>query len=252
MGQIAASARTLSHMTDTNADVTARVLVVDDERALAGMVAAYLSRAGYRTGLAHTGPDALEAVRSTSPDVVVLDLGLPGMDGVEVCRQIRTFSDCYVIVITARTEEVDRLIGLSVGADDYVTKPFSVRELVARVQAVLRRPRTGVARIHAEQPAWVFGDLRIDSAGREVHLAGEPVALTPTEFDILLTLAARPKLAFSRRQIIDEVWDSTWVGDDHVVDVHVAHLRRKLADDPASPRYITTVRGVGYRMGKGQ
>ncbi len=239
-------------MTDTNADVTARVLVVDDERALAGMVAAYLSRAGYQTGLAHTGPDALEAVRSTSPDVVLLDLGLPGMDGVEVCRQIRTFSDCYVIVITARTDEVDRLIGLSVGADDYVTKPFSVRELVARVQAVLRRPRTGAARIHPEQPAWVFGDLRIDSAGREVHLAGEPVALTPTELDILLTLAARPKLAFSRRQIIDEVWDSTWVGDDHVVDVHVAHLRRKLRDDPASPRYITTVRGVGYRMGKGQ
>ena len=149
-------------------------------------------------------------------------------------------------------DEVDRLIGLSVGADDYVTKPFSVRELVARVQAVLRRPRTGVARIHAEQPAWVFGDAahRLGRAGGPPgRRAGRP---DPTEFDILRTLAARPKLAFSRRQIIDEVWDSTWVGDEHVVDVHVAHLRRKLGDDPASPRYITTVRGVGYRMGKGQ
>lgn len=242
--------QTLAPMNDSTEVAPARVLVVDDERALAGMVAAYLSKEGYETSLAHTGPQALEAVRATSPDVVVLDLGLPGIDGVEVCRQIRTFSDCYVIIVTARKDEIDRLIGLSVGADDYVTKPFSVRELVARVQAVLRRPRTR-AGTPDEEPAWVFGDLRIDTAGREVHLRGEPVALTPTEFDILATLAARPKLAFTRRQILEEVWDTGWVGDDHVVDVHVAHLRRKLGEDPNTPRYVVTVRGVGYRMGKG-
>ncbi|WP_289019552.1 response regulator transcription factor [uncultured Ornithinimicrobium sp.] len=230
----------------------ARILVVEDERALAGMVAAYLSKAGYETTVVHTGPDALAAVREHSPDVVVLDLGLPGLDGIEVCRQIRTFSDCYILVVTARTDEVDRLIGLSVGADDYVTKPFSVRELVARVQAVLRRPRTGsAARAYAPEPVWVFGDLHIDSAGLEVHLAGERVDLTPIQRDLLITLASRPRNAFSRRQLIEEVWGGGWVGDEHLVDSHIAHLRRKIGDDPETARYITTVRGVGYRMGQG-
>jgi DNA-binding response OmpR family regulator len=230
----------------------ARVLVVEDERALAGMVAAYLSRAGYETTVVHTGPAALESVREQAPDVVVLDLGLPGLDGVEVCRTIRTFSDCYIIVVTARTDEVDRLIGLSVGADDYVTKPFSVRELVARVQAVLRRPRTGTAaRAYQQEPVWVFGDLRVDSAGLEVHLGGRRVDLTPTERDLLITLASRPRTAFSRGQLIEEVWGGGWVGDEHLVDSHIAHLRRKLGDDPDTARYITTVRGVGYRMGPG-
>lgn len=239
-------------MSQTPPEPPARVLVVDDEQVLAGMVAAYLSRAGYDTTLAHTGPDAVTSVREQSPDVVILDLGLPGLDGIEVCRQIRTFSDCYVIVVTARRDEVDKLIGLSVGADDYLTKPFSTRELIARVQAVLRRPRTGAAaRGHREQPAWVFGDLRVDAAGREVRLAGEPVDLTPTEFDILAALAARPRLAFSRQQIIEEVWGGGWVGDDHVVDVHVAHLRRKLGEDSTTARYVRTVRGVGYRIGPG-
>lgn len=238
-------------MTDTQIAEATSVLVAEDERALAGMVAAYLSRAGYHTALAHTGPDALQAVRDHPPDVVVLDLGLPGLDGIEVCRQIRTFSDCYVIVVTARTDEVDKLIGLSVGADDYLTKPFSMRELVARVQTVLRRPRNATAtRTYQQEPAWNFGDLRVDSAGRQVHLAGEPVALTPTERDILITLAARPTLAFSRRQLIDNVWGDGWVGDEHIVDVHIANLRRKL-DDPDTSKYVTTVRGVGYRMGKG-
>ena len=242
---------TLATMPETNAPPSHRVLVVDDERALAGMVAAYLSRAGYETALVHDGPAAVEAVREQAPDVVILDLGLPGLDGVEVCRRIRTFSDCYVIVVTARAGEVDRLIGLSVGADDYVTKPFSVRELVARVQAVLRRPRATFSAMPAEPPARVFGDLTVDIAGREVHLAGEPVDLTPTEFDILATLAERPRLAFSREQIIEEVWGGRWSGDDHVIDVHVAHLRRKLGDDAGAPRYVRTVRGVGYRIGQG-
>ncbi len=216
------------------------------------MIAAYLSRAGYQTGVAHTGPAGVQAVRDEAPDVVILDLGLPGLDGIEVCRQIRTFTDCYVIVVTARTDELDTLIGLSVGADDYVTKPFSVRELVARVQTVLRRPRNEpTGRGHREEPVWVFGELSVDSAGQQVHLAGDPVALTPTERDLLMALARRPAMAFTRRQLIDEVWGGGWVGDEHLVDVHIAHLRRKLGDKPDTARYITTVRGIGYRMGQG-
>ncbi|WP_435198079.1 response regulator [Janibacter sp. GS2] len=229
---------------------TARVLVIEDERALSSMIVGYLSRADYETAEAHTGLEGVRAVREQAPDVVILDLGLPGLDGIEVCRQIRTFSDCYIIVATARTDEIDTLIGLSVGADDYITKPFSVRELVARVQTVLRRPRTGT-RAHSHEPTWVFGDLRVDSAGQQVHLGGTTVPLTPTERDLLIALASRPTMAFSRRQLIDEIWSAGWFGDEHLVDVHIAHLRKKLGDDPESSRYIVTVRGVGYRMGPG-
>ncbi|GAA6524976.1 response regulator transcription factor [Intrasporangium sp. DVR] len=238
------------------ANAARRILVVDDERALAQMVSTYLARAGYSVAEAYTGTDALAMARELDPDVIVLDLGLPGLDGVEVCRQVRTFSDCYVLMLTARGDEVDRIIGLSVGADDYITKPFSARELVARVQAVLRRPRqrggsASTGRGQPEEPERVFGDLSIDAAGRSVTVAGEEVPLTRTEFDILDVLSARPKYAFSRRQLIDEVWDIAWVGDEHIVDVHVGHIRRKLGDDPAAPSYIETVRGVGYRMGRG-
>ncbi|MEA5116280.1 MAG: response regulator transcription factor [Propionicimonas sp.] len=229
-----------------------RVLVVDDERALAGVIASYLVKAGYLVTQAYTGPDAVTAARADDPDVIVLDLGLPGLDGVEVCRQVRTFSDCYVLMLTARGDEVDKLIGLSVGADDYITKPFSNRELVARVQTVLRRPRRVPTVAQPEvEPSRVFGGLRVDPAGRQVWVDEELVQLTRTEFDILDVISAQPKLAFSRRQIIDQVWDSAWLGDEHVVDVHVANLRRKLGDDPNEPRYLVTVRGVGYRMGKG-
>ncbi|WP_323097537.1 response regulator transcription factor [Intrasporangium sp. YIM S08009] len=228
-----------------------RVLVVEDERDLARMVAAYLERAGHEVHVAHDGRDAVEQARALDPDVIVLDLGLPGLDGVEVCRQIRTFSDCYVLMLTARADEVDLLVGLSVGADDYLTKPFSPRELVARVQVVLRRPRTS-AGARDEVPAErVFGDLAIDTEARRVSRAGSPVELTRTEFDLLAALSARPRLAHTRRQLIDAVWDPSWVGDEHIVDVHIAHLRRKLGDDPGRPRYIDTVRGVGYRMGRG-
>lgn len=228
------------------------MLVVDDEPVLVEMVAAYLARDGYAALTANTGPDAVASVRANTPDVVVLDLGLPGLDGIEVCRQTRTFSDCYIIMLTARTDEVDKLIGLSVGADDYLTKPFSVRELMARVQSLLRRPRAADRRDpHQQEPARQFGDLRVDPAGREVHLAGTPIPLTRTEFDILATLATHPRQAFTRQQILDEVWDGSRAGDGHVIDVHVAHLRRKLGDDPAAPRYLRTVRGVGYRIGPG-
>lgn len=231
-----------------------RVLVIEDETTLAGLIAAYLSRAGYATTTVHTGPDGVQAVRDHAPDVVILDLGLPGLDGIEVCRQIRTFSDCYVIVVTARKDEVDTLIGLSVGADDYVTKPFSVRELLARVQTVLRRPRSGptsASETSSSEAIRVFGILRVDPNGHRVHLADTEVALTPTERDLLITLARRPTMAFTRRQLIDVIWGTDWVGDEHLVDVHVAHLRRKLGDDPDTGRYVTTVRGIGYRMGQG-
>ena len=251
-GKAAAAGVHTEPVTAEHGEPVAQILVVDDEKPLAGMVAAYLSREGYQTRLAHTGPDAVAAALEHAPEVVILDLGLPGIDGVEVCRKIRTFSDCYIIIVTARQDEIDKLIGLSVGADDYMTKPFSVRELVARVQTVLRRPRTPTgATPYVEEPARAFGDLRVDVAGHEVHVAGILIELTPTEFDILAILTSRPKLAFSRQQILDAVWGEDWVGDDHVVDVHVAHLRQKLGDDPTTPRYVRTVRGVGYRMGPG-
>jgi DNA-binding response OmpR family regulator len=195
------------------------------------------------------GMDAVRLAREVGPDVVVLDLGLPGLDGVEVCRRLRTFSDCYVLMLTARTDEVDKLIGLGVGADDYLTKPASMRELVARVHVLLRRPRTPAA--PGTGAPLRFGALDIDVAGREVHLRGASVELTRTEFDVLAALAARPSMVFTRRQLIDSVWGENWVGDEHLVDVHIGHLRRKLGDDAEEPRFIRTVRGVGYRMGTG-
>ncbi|WP_346008252.1 response regulator transcription factor [Janibacter terrae] len=228
-----------------------RALVVEDEVTIAQLIGSYLERDGFDVVQVHDGLEAVDAARATVPDVVVLDLGLPGLDGVEVCRRIRTFSDCYVLMLTARVDEVDTLIGLSVGADDYMTKPFSPREVVARVAAMLRRPRapsgpTDEARGHS------FGSLRIDALGREVWLDGRPIALTRTEFDVLDALARHPGTAFSRRQLVERVWGGTWVGDEHLVDVHVAHLRRKLGDDAGRGRYVRTVRGIGYRMGTGE
>ena len=223
-----------------------RVLVVEDEQVLAGTVVNYLGRAGYDAQAVHTGPDAVAIAREWSPDVVILDLGLPGIDGIEVCRQLRTFSTCYVIILTARVEEEDTLQGLAVGADDYMSKPFSVRELVARVQAQLRRPRDpGVS---SER---VCGALVIDPAARRVRVGDMLMDLTATEFDLLDALSAEPRLAHSRRQLITAVWGENWVGDENLVDVHIANLRRKLGDSAAKPKYISTVRGHGYRMGDG-
>lgn len=217
---------------------------------MAKLIGSYLTRAGMEAHVVHDGPAGVEAARTVDPDVVVLDLGLPGLDGIEVCRQLRTFSDAYVVMVTARDDEVDTLIGLSVGADDYLTKPFSPRELVARIQVMFRRPRRAV---HADPPeqALTVGRLAVDTLGREVWLDDEPVHLTRTEFDVLATLATSPQMAFSRRQLIDNVWGPGWVGDEHLVDVHVGHLRRKLGDDAADPVFVRTVRGVGYRMGPG-
>ena len=224
------------------------VLVVDDEPVLAGVVASYLERAGFSTTITGDGVEAVELARTEDPTVIILDLGLPGLDGVEVCRKIRTFSDCYLIMLTARTDEIDVLIGLSVGADDYVTKPFSARELVARVQTMLRRPRTVGA---ATRPVRRFGELEVDADARDARVAGAPLDLTPTEFDLLSVLSERPRLAFSRHQLIETIWGDVGTGDEHLVDVHIANLRRKLGDGPTLQRYIVTVRGVGYRMGQG-
>ncbi|AOW92383.1 DNA-binding response regulator [Rhodococcus sp. WMMA185] len=246
-----------------------RALVVDDERPLAAVVVSYLERENFEVAVCYDGGDALARAREFDPDVVILDLGLPGMDGIEVCRGLRTFSDAYVVMLTARDSEMDTIIGLSVGADDYITKPFSPRELVARIRAMLRRPRNGSAGVSrppepgssrpgspgppaSEAPPRVFGALHIDVAGREVHLGERPVMLTRTEFDVLAALSSRPGMAFSRRQLIEAVWGESWVGNEHLVDVHVGHLRRKLGDDPAASRYVNTIRGIGYRMGTGQ
>lgn len=229
----------------------ARVLIVDDERALAQILGSYLVKAGYEVHYAADGPAAVAAARELDPEVILLDLGLPGLDGLEVCRQVRMFTDCYILMLTARDDETDRIIGLGVGADDYIGKPFSPREVVARVNAVLRRPRPSKASANAT-PAEErrFGDIRIDPASREVWVGDQQLNLTRTEFDILDVLSSQPRVALSRRQIIDQVWNSEWVGDDHVVNVHVANLRRKLGDDPDEPRYLLTVRGVGYRMNR--
>ena len=233
-----------------------RALVVDDELPLAEVVASYLEREQFEAVVAGNGVDAIAVARDLDPDVVILDLGLPGIDGLEVCRQLRTFSDAYVVMLTARDTELDTVLGLTVGADDYITKPFSPRELVARIRAMLRRPRilqTVAAPAERETaPPRRFGALSIDVAAREVHIDDELILLTRTEFDILEALSARPGIVLSRRQLLEIIRDEPWVGNEHLVDVHIGHLRRKLGDDAASPRYIATVRGVGYRMGTGQ
>jgi DNA-binding response OmpR family regulator len=218
-----------------NVTVAATVLVVDDELPIVELVRGYLEREGYRVIAADDGLAAVERVRSEKPDLVILDLMLPGVDGFEVCRQIRTFSDAYVLMLTARSEELDRVVGLSIGADDYLVKPFSPRELVARVKALLRRPRIGATSTLTE--------LVVDVPRRTVAVRGSAVSLTTTEFDILAMLASDPGVVLSRSQLLAHVWGPEFVGDDHLVDVHVANLRRKIGDG-----LIDTVRGVGYRL----
>jgi DNA-binding response OmpR family regulator len=224
-----------------------RALVVDDAPEFRELVGSVLRREGFRVDLAADGDSALAIARASEPDVVVLDIGLPGIDGVEVCRRLRTFSDAYVVMVTGRQDEVDKLIGLSVGADDYVTKPFSNRELVARIRAMLRRPRSSGA---APGRAAVrrFGALEVDVAAREVRVDGRVVELTRIEFDLLETLSDQPRVALSRTQLLESVWGPSWFGDDHVVDVHMSKLRQKLGEDPREPRFVRTVRGVGYRL----
>jgi DNA-binding response OmpR family regulator len=215
--------------------MNARILLVDDETPILDLVRGYLEREGYAISTVEDGLAAVEHVRQERPDVVVLDVMLPGLDGFEVLRQIRTFSDAYVLMLTARSDEVDRIVGLSVGADDYLVKPFSPRELVARVKALLRRPRTA-----ALAPTV---DLVVDPARRTATVRGSPVSLTATEFDILALLARDPGVVVGRSDLLVGVWGPGFVGDDHLVDVHVANLRRKIGDG-----LIETVRGVGYKL----
>jgi two-component system alkaline phosphatase synthesis response regulator PhoP len=231
----------------------ATILVVDDEERLRELLRGYLAQAGFTVLLAADGYQALELARAEHPDLIVLDLMLPGIDGLDVCRQLRSFSDAYVLMLTARAEEIDRVVGLEVGADDYLTKPFSPRELVARVRAMLRRPRG--SNLQAEQPAvsdvpetLVLGPLHINIVRHEVLLSGVTLALTTTEYSLLLALASHPGRAFTRAQLLDQVWGPDYFSDDHVVDVHIANLRRKLGEDAGQPRLIETIRGVGYRL----
>lgn len=227
-----------------------RVLIVDDEPPIIDLVRGYLEREQMEVIVAIDGPTAVEVARTANPDVIVLDIMLPGFDGIEACRRIRAFSDAFVLMLTARAEEIDKLVGLAVGADDYLTKPFSPRELVARVKALVRRARRdSVAGPAASEPALpVPSGLQIDVRRREVTVDGSPVELTPTEFSILALLARDPGVVVARSETVDAVWGPAFVGDDRLVDVHLANLRRKLGDDADSPRFIDTVRGVGYRL----
>jgi DNA-binding response OmpR family regulator len=229
-----------AEMPATSGSRPARVLVVDDEEPIRDLVRSYLEREQMQVADAGDGQEALDSIRRLAPDIVILDVMLPGLDGIEVCRQLRTFSDAYVLMLTARGDEVDRIVGLSIGADDYLTKPFSPRELVARVKALLRRPRMTAPK----RP----NGLLVDLGRRQVAVDGRDVALTYLEFELLASLARQPGMVLARRQLLERVWGHDYVGDDHLLDVHVAKLRRKLGDDPATPRFIETVRGVGFRL----
>jgi DNA-binding response OmpR family regulator len=220
------------------------VLVVDDEPIVREVVVRYLRREGFDTLEAGDGLRAQELLREQEPSLVVLDLMLPGMDGVQLCRWIRGRSELPVIMLTARAEEADRIVGLELGADDYVTKPFSPRELAARVRSVLRRSHAGAR--PAEHLA--HGDLELDLGAREVTKAGRPLRLTAKEFDLLWFLASHPRRVFSRDQLMDSVWGYEPAFDTGTVTVHVRRLREKIEDEPAKPRHLETVWGVGYRF----
>ena len=228
-------------------DGSAHVLVVDDEPIVRDVLSRYLLRSGFSVGSAADGEAALEAIDQEPPDLVLLDLMLPRLDGIEVFHRIRTRSDTPVIMLTAKGAESDRIAGLELGADDYVTKPFSPREIVARVRAVLRRGIAGDAD-SAEDELLQHGNLRIDPRSREVTLAGEAVSLTPKEFDVLYLMASQPRLVFSRLQLLEEVWDIAFEGDPSTVTVHIRRLREKIERDPSRPRRLVTVWGAGYRF----
>jgi DNA-binding response OmpR family regulator len=224
-----------------------RILVVDDEDNIRNLVGSYLRAEGWDSLEAADGDTAVEMVRERKPDLVVLDIRLPGIDGLETLREIRRFSDVYVIMLTARSEENDKVVGLSVGADDYLTKPFSPRELVARVKAVLRRAGRAPASRSGDE-VLRFPNVTIDLARRAVTVDGAGHDLSALEFDLLAAMAAQPGRVFSRRQLLEAVWGWDYFGDERVVDVHIGNIRRSLDDDAARPWLIETVRGVGYRF----
>jgi two-component system alkaline phosphatase synthesis response regulator PhoP len=219
----------------------AKILIVDDEQSILNLVSSYLKPEGYEVFTASDGPSGLKAAQAYKPDLIVLDIMLPGMDGIELLSRLRRESDAYVIMLTAKSEETDKIVGLSVGADDYVTKPFSPRELVARIKAALRRIRSG--RSAPEGGVLAFANIRIDSGSRQVWVDDQLVELTTTEFDLLLTLAEHHGMVMSREQLLEKIWGYEYYGELRVVDVHIGHIRQKLGE-----RFIVTVRGVGYRF----
>jgi two-component system alkaline phosphatase synthesis response regulator PhoP len=219
----------------------AKILIVDDEQSILNLVSSYLRPEGYEVFTANDGPSGLKAAQAYKPDLIVLDIMLPGMDGIELLTKLRRESDAYVIMLTAKTEETDKIVGLSVGADDYVTKPFSPRELVARIKAALRRIRSG--RGAPEGGLLTFEHLRIDCGSRQVWVDDQLVDLTATEFDLLRTLAEHHGMVMSREQLLEKIWGYEYYGELRVVDVHIGHIRQKLGE-----RFIVTVRGVGYRF----
>ena len=237
----------MSAVFETPVAAPLRALVVDDAPEITQMLEPVLKGEGFETRTASSGEEAIAIARIFIPDIVVLDLVLPGVDGLEVCRQLRSFSDAYVVMLTSKDAEVDKVIGLATGADDYVAKPFSARELVARMRAMLRRPRNKLAAV-ANGPK-TFGPLTIDTDAREITVDGKPVELTRIEFELLSTLCTRPKSVFSRAQLLELVWGPNWFGDTHVVDVHISNLRAKLGDRGRSARFVQTVRGIGFRLG---
>jgi len=224
---------------------SATILVIDDEPNIIQIVSAYFQAEGYTVHSATDGPSGLKAARVFKPDIVVLDIMLPGMDGLELLQQLRRESnDVYVIMLTAKSEETDKIVGLLLGADDYLTKPFSARELVARVKAVLRR-YGGMA---TKSQLLAFQHLRIDIGARLVWKDGQSIDLTPIEFELLLALAEHQGRVLSREQLLTQVWAHDFYGEKRVVDVHIGHIRKKIESDPTHPKFIVTVRGVGYRF----
>ncbi len=221
-----------------------KILVVDDEKEIVKLLRAYLEQAGYKVAVAYDGQEALHVYRHEKPDLVVLDLNLPRMDGLDVCRTIHRESDTPIIMLTARVEETDRLIGLELGADDYVVKPFSPREVVARVRTVLRRARAAPA----EPDILSAGEVTLDLTRHTVTVAGQPVELTPTEFELLRALVSQPGRAFSRIELLDAAQGEAYEGYERTIDAHVKNLRGKIEPDPRTPRYILTVYGVGYKF----
>ena len=224
---------------------TRKVLVADDDRKTVDLISLYLQKDGYRVLPAYNGREALEIARQKKPDLIVLDLMMPEIDGLDVCRILRNESDTPIIMLTARTTEDDKLLGLDLGADDYITKPFSPRELLARVRAVLRRVGAGEPR----GPATIaVGDLLVDTVRHEVAIAGQPVQLTPTEFRLLHTFAKEPGRAFSRLDLLDRVFGYDYEGLERTIDVHIMNLRKKIEPDPSQPTHVVNVYGVGYKL----
>ncbi|PKO16637.1 MAG: DNA-binding response regulator [Chloroflexi bacterium HGW-Chloroflexi-10] len=222
---------------------TTKILLIDDEPSIHNVVTAYLKAEGYEFQSAMDGPAGLRAARSFKPDIIVLDVMLPGMDGIELLANLRRESNVYVIMLTARSEETDKIVGLSVGADDYLTKPFSPRELIARIKAALRRMQSQNTSI-GETALLNFAHLRIDLSARRVWVDDHLIELTAVEFDLLVALAQHHSMVLSREQLLEKAWGYDYFGDTRVVDVHIGHVRQKLGDD----RFIETIRGVGYRF----